>query len=73
MASRKSEIPSDPRNLYQEMIQEDINREIAAGRHSHIEAWRTVCGGCRRWVAGIWYVTPERVGLCRACAPAERK
>ena len=43
-------------------------RAIAEGRHSPIDVWRTVCGVCKQWVRGIYYIVPgERKEVCEAC------
>jgi hypothetical protein len=48
---------------------EGIEEAKRNGTHGDIKDWRTVCGGCRQWVPGIHYITPDHVALCFNCTP----
>jgi hypothetical protein len=44
------------------IVAQGLAEAITQGRHSL--DWMTVCGGCRQWVAAIFYTTPDHVRLC---------
>jgi hypothetical protein len=45
---------------------------LKAGTHGPPENFRTVCDGCRNWVSGIFWISPDKRRLCKECAPVER-
>lgn len=51
-----------------------IEQAIREGRHeADMSTWRTVCGGCGKWVDAIWFVNEQGTRLGKCCSPKDRK